>query len=142
MLEEIAHPRQVALGAPELALRLPRVGLGLAEIRRLNLGQRHAVGDGLADVHEQLANDPGEGREHAHRRILSPNQPARERHKGGRLAPDRLDDQGGQLRRVRGHDDCVPSGCGLRARPPISPADGSPSQERQAQQNEGETMTK
>ena len=73
MLLEIAQAGETTLSAPKLALGLPRVGLGLAEVGGLNLGQGHAVGDRLIQVHEQLPNNAREGGEHTHRRILIPD---------------------------------------------------------------------
>ena len=79
----------------------------------MNLGQRHAFGDGLIEVHEELPDDAGEGSEHAHRRVLIPHQPPGQGDKRRLLGPNRLDRQGGQLRRVGGHDHGIPVYFGL-----------------------------
>ena len=73
MPEEVAHAGQVLPGVAEVTRGFARVGLRLREVRGLNLGQRHAVGDGLIHVHKELADNACERREHPHRRVLVPN---------------------------------------------------------------------
>jgi len=84
VLVQLAHPHQGALGHREVGRGAVGVGLRLAEVGRLDGGERRAPLHLPPEIGQQPPHPPADRREHPRRAVLVPGQPA-----GGAHRPDR-----------------------------------------------------